>query len=114
MFSWVTGNLDSSAGKIVNINYNNVKQLQKANKQFVRMFNASLTIERKHAEQLKQLHLQIKVINQKFRTNMSTIYKRLAYQDFMENMILTALDVQRTIDQLFSHTDRVELNRVEP
>ena len=78
------------------------------------MFNASLTIERKHAEQLKQLHLQIKVINQKFITNMSTIYKRLAYQDFMENMILTALDVQRTIDQLFSHTDRVELNRVGP
>ena len=32
MFSWVTGNLDSSAGKIINLNYHNVEQLQNANK----------------------------------------------------------------------------------
>ena len=79
LFSYITGSLDASAGKVINLNYHNVEKLVAADKNFAQMFNASLSIERKHAQQLINLHSEVDNLKIKFKEETGTFSKRLAY-----------------------------------
>ena len=59
LFSWVTGSLSSDAGRYINQNFHNIQRLTKMSVNFAQMFNHTLNIEKKHSDQLMQLHNEV-------------------------------------------------------
>ena len=114
IFSWVTGSLSVDAGQYINENFNNIKRLTKVSVNFAQMFNRTLSIEKKHNEQLQELHKQVRLINQKLNSEIMELEKKMAYQEFLEGLMLTVLDLQRTVDAIFQQTDLVEINQIGP
>ena len=114
LFSWVTGSLSSDAGKYINENYNNIKRLTKMSVRFAQMFNATLAIEHKHNEQMKQIKVQVDSLTKKFNEGLEILDRRIAYQGFLSNLVVVVEDIQRTLDIIFDHTDKVEKNLMGP
>ena len=114
LFSWVTGSLSSDAGKYINENYNNIKRLTKMSVRFAQMFNATLAIEHKHNEQMKQIKVQVDLLTKQFNEGLEILDRRIAYQGFLSNLVVVVEDIQRSLDIIFDHTDKVEKNLMGP
>ena len=112
MFSWITGTLSSQAGEVINANYKNVKKLTKMSLKFADMINATLSIERKHKKQIERLNTEVMNLEFKLDESLGRIERNLAYSNFLQNMVVVALDLQRTIDNIFDLTDKAEYNRM--
>lgn len=112
MFSWVTGTLSARAGEVINENYNNIRRLSKMSLRFASMINATLSIEKKHARQMSTLSGEIHNIKIKLQNEMDKLERKVNYNTFLQNLVMIALDLQRTIDSIFEHTDRAETNQM--
>ena len=114
LFSWVTGTLSSDAGRYINQNFHNIKRLTRMSVKFAQMFNHTLNIEKKHSKQLMQIHNEVASIHQKLDSKLSGMEKRNAYETFLQNTAIIVTDLQRTVDQIFQHTDAAENNNMGP
>ena len=114
LFSWVTGSLSSDAGKYINENYNNIKRLTKMSVRFAQMFNATLAIEHKHNEQMKQIKIQVDSLTKKFNEGLGILDNSMAYQSFLDNLVVVVEDIQRSLDIIFDHTDKADKNLMGP
>ena len=112
IFGWVTGTLSSEAGHVINQNFNNIKKLTKMSLKFANMINSTLSIENKHHEQLNSIAKEVDKLKIKLDTDVDKMEKQLTFSGFLQNMVLVAMDLQRTIDNLFSHTDKAEQNKM--
>ena len=112
LFGWLTGTLSAKAGSVINENYNNIKRLTKMSVNFAQMFNATLSIERKHKQQLLNLKKQIMVMNTVLTDKISIFERKLAYQGFLQDLMLIVLDLRHTVDKIFSHVDAAEKNQL--
>ena len=113
-FSWVTGSLSADAGRYVNENNNNIKRLTKMSVRFAQMFNATLSIEKKHGDQIKNIRKEVEILNNKLDESMNLLERQIFYEGFLENLIIIIVDLQRTVDLIFQHTDNIELNQMGP
>ena len=43
---------------------------------------------------------------------MDKLERKANYNTFLQNLVMIALDLQRTIDSIFEHTDRAETNQM--
>ena len=114
LFTWITGTLSSEAGHVINTNYRNIKRLTKLSVKFALMFNSTLSIERKHGEQIKALKKELNQMYSKFGDKIDTLERKILFQGFIQNIILLVEDLQRTVDIIFHHTDMAELNQMGP
>ena len=114
LFSWVTGSLSADAGRYVNENYNNIKRLTKMSVRFAQMFNATLSIEKKHGDQIKNIRKEVEILNNKLDESMNLLERQIFYEGFLDNLIIIIVDLQRTVDLIFQHTDNIELNQMGP
>ena len=114
LFGWVTGTLSSSAGTVINNNFNNIRRLTKMSSRFAKMFNATLNIELKHKNQITKLSQQVKEIDSKFNMSLGATNRQLAYNTFLDNIIYIVIDLQHTMDTIFRHTDMIEINKMGP
>lgn len=114
LFSWVTGSLSADAGRYINENYNNIKRLTKMSVRFAQMFNATLSIEKKHGDQIKHIKQEVKILNHKLNEKMDMLERKINYEGFLDNLIIIIVDLQRTVDLIFQHTDNIELNQMGP
>ena len=114
IFSFFTGNLDSEAGQVVNNNYLTIKKLVKASKSFARMFNASLEIQRKHKQQIDRISKQVNDLDTTITASLGATNNNLAYKALLDNFIFTVMDLQSTVQSIFTHTDYIERNMIGP
>ena len=113
LFSWVTGSLSVTAGKYINANYNNVKRLTRISRKFALMFNNTLKIEEKHKAQLVNIKNQVTILETKFNL-VNKLENKIAYLEFLNNLNVVVMDLTRDVDNIFSHADQIELNKIGP
>ena len=53
---------------------------------FTQMFNATLAIEHKHNEQMKQIKIQVDSLTKKFNEGLGILDRRMAYQSFLDKL----------------------------
>ena len=108
LFHYLTGTLDSDAGKIVNLNYNNIKKLTRMSVTFASMFNASLNIQQKHENQLRYLLTRVKGLDKEIEDEVNELNLKLKYRDLLQNMVISAIDLEFTVNKIFDHSDKAE------
>ena len=106
------GNTFSTDGEVINENYNNIKRLSKMSLRFATMINATLSIEKKHAKQMLVLSKEIESMKINLNIDLDKLERKLNYNTFLQNLIMIALDLQRTTDSIFDHTDKAESNQM--
>ena len=112
LINWLTGTLSAKAGSVINENYNNIKRLTKMSMNFAQMFNATLRVEEKHREQINNLRKQIREMNIILTENISIFERKLAYQGFLQDLMLIVLDLQHSIEEIFTNIDQIENNKL--
>ena len=112
VFSWFTGTLNQQAGEVINSNVRNIKKLTKMSLKFADMINATLTISKKHYIQIAKLNKKVDELEVKLDSDLDKINSRISFSEFLQNMIFIAMDLQRTVDNVFQLTDKAEFNRM--
>ena len=114
LFQWVTGTLSSDAGRYINENFNNIRRLTQSSKNFAHMFNQTLKIEQKHKQQLHELKDRVEQLQLTLSNEVNTVDRKISYLQFLNNINLILMDLIRTVDLIFLHTDDAELNKMGP
>ena len=112
LFNWLTGTLSAKAGSVINENYNNIKRLTKMSMNFAQMFNATLRVEQKHREQISNLRNQIREMHTVLTEKISLFERKLAYQGFLQDLMLIVWDLQHSIEEIFTNIDQMENNKL--
>ena len=71
-----------------------------------------LSIVCKHKQQLLNLKKQLMVMNTVLTDKISIFERKLAYQGFLQDLMLIVLDLRHTVDKIFSHVDAAEKNQL--
>ena len=114
LFQWVTGSLSADAGKYINQNFNNIKRLTRMSARFAQMFNSTLKIQLKHKQQILEIKSQVENMDSKFTENLNKLNRKVIYLEFLNNLNVVVMDLTRTVDMIFQHTDQIELNKMGP
>ena len=114
LFNWFTGNLGPDAADVVNLNYNNIKRLTQISVGYAQMFNASLAVEHKHRDQIKSLKLQVDQLKTEMSTKYGVMEREVAYQSFLQDLMIIIMDMGNTVADIFDHLDAVERNQLGP
>ena len=114
IFGFLTGTLSVDAGKYINNNRKNIIKLTKVSKNFTHLFNATLNIERKHQYQINSIKEHLNEMGNQIQAEINMQSQSLGYQSFLEELIFVTLDLQVTVEKIFTMTDVAETNRIGP
>ena len=106
----LTGVLDSEAGDIINLNYQNIEILSKSSVKFAKMINATLQIEKKQRQHIEYVQDQVLQLKSDFKKKIGTLEREVLYLRFLENVVVIVEDMYEHVDTIFDHTDKVEQN----
>ena len=110
----LTGVLDSEAGDIINLNYQNIEILSKSSVKFAKMINATLQIEKKQRQHIEYVQDQVLQLKSDFKKKIGTLEREVLYLRFLENVVVIVEDMYEHVDTIFDQTDKVEQNLMGP